>query len=218
MISSSIKLYYRGCRIEKKTMNTVPKRLSWARVISDVLSPPVIWATLAFPIAFRAAGSPDKALLWGGIYAALVCVLPAAYVIWMVWRGQITDIHMPYRHERIRPFIVTVIGASLAWSALRLMSAPPLLPAFTLFSLIAIGAMLAITLFWQISMHMMSVSCAVFASSVLFGLGTGLLLLPLIPVVGAARLKLNRHTPAQVIAGFALGAGLTLGFAALLPA
>lgn len=196
---------------------TMQKRFSWARVISDVLSPPVVWAALAFPIAFRAAESPDQALVWGGIYAALVCVLPAVYVIWMVWRGQITDIHMPYRHERIRPFIVSVIGALLAWGALRLMSAPPLLPTFTLFSLFAIGAMLGITLVWQISMHTMSVSCAVVASGVLFGLGTGLLLSPLIPVVGAARLKLNRHTPAQVIGGFALGAGLTLLFSTLLP-
>jgi membrane-associated phospholipid phosphatase len=192
-------------------------RVSWARVISNVFCPPVVWAALAFPIAVRAAKTPEDGIVWGAIYAALVCLLPAIYIGVMVWRGHITDIHMPLRHERIRPFIVTVLCAALAWGVLRLLNAPPLLPTFTLFSLVAIGAMLVITLFWQISMHVMSVACAVVAALVLFGLGAGLLLSPLIPVVGAARLKLNRHTPAQVIAGAALGVALTVVFAGLLP-
>jgi hypothetical protein len=191
----------------------VQTRMTWARLISNLFSPPVVWAALAFPIAFRAASSTEQALLWGSIYAALVCLLPALYIGVMVWRGQITDIHMPHRHERIRPFLVSVLCTMIAWWTLRFLGAPPLIPTFTLFSLIAISAMLLITLVWQISMHTMSVACAVVAGAVLFGVGTGLLLSPLIPVVGAARLKLHRHTPAQVVAGAALGISLTLVFA-----
>ncbi|MDZ4763565.1 MAG: hypothetical protein SGI73_03365 [Chloroflexota bacterium] len=196
---------------------TMPKRVSWARVISNVFCPPAVWTALAFPIAFRAAKSPGDGLVWGAIYAAFVCLLPAIYIGVMVWRGHITDIHMPLRHERIRPFIVTVLCAAMAWGVLRVLDAPPLLPTFTLFSMVAIGAMLVITLFWQISMHVMSVACAVVAMLVLFGVGAGLLLSPLIPVVGAARLKLHRHTLAQVVAGAALGVGLTVAFVTLSP-
>jgi hypothetical protein len=85
-------------------------------LISDVLSPPVIWGVLAFPIAFREADSRDQALLWAFTYTIMVCILPAIYIGWMVWRGHISDIHLKERKERIRPFIVSLIGTGLAWA------------------------------------------------------------------------------------------------------
>jgi membrane-associated phospholipid phosphatase len=195
---------------------TISKPIPWARIISDLFSPPVIWGVLAFPIAYRAAGAPEQALLWGLTYTVIVCVLPALYISFMVWRGHITDIHMEVREQRIRPFLVSIICAALAWVVLRYFGAPSLLPTFTLFSLIQIAVMLGITLVWQISMHAMSIACAVVAMGVLYGVVPGLLLSPLIPVVGAARLKLHRHTPSQVVAGALLGAGMTAAFALMI--
>jgi hypothetical protein len=184
--------------------------VSWARLTSDILSPPVIWGALAFPIAFREADTREQALLWALTYTVMVCLLPAVYIGLMVWRGRITDLHMEVRRERIRPFIVSLIGTTLAWWMLRLMGAPPLLPNFALVSLVLLGAMFLVTLVWQISMHSMSITCAVVATGALYGPGAALLLSPLIPVVGAARLKLRRHTLAEVVAGVALGGCLTL--------
>ncbi len=185
-------------------------QISWARLISDVLSPPVIWGVLAFPIAFREADSRDQALLWAFTYTIMVCILPAIYIGWMVWRGHITDIHLKERKERIRPFIVSVIGTGLAWATLSLMGAPRLLPVFALVSLVLLLTMTLVTLVWQISMHVMSIACAVVATGALYGLGPALLISPLIPVVGVARIKLRRHTLAEVIAGGLLGGCLTL--------
>ncbi len=184
--------------------------VSWARLISDILSPPVIWAVLAFPIAFREAQSSEQALLWALTYGVMVCLVPALYIGLMVWRGSITDLHMEVRKERIRPFIVSLIATTLAWWMLRLMGAPPLVPYFALVSLILLGSMLLVTLVWQISMHTMSITCAVIATGALYGVGAALLISPLIPVVGAARLKLRRHTLAEVVAGVVLGGTLTL--------
>lgn len=184
--------------------------ISWARIISNILSPPVIWGALAFPIAFRAADTFEQALTWALTYTVMVCLLPAVYIGYMVWRGHITDLHMEVRKERIRPFLVSLVGTTIAWWMLRLMGAPPLLPTFALVSLVLLGAMLLVTLVWQISMHSMSITCAVVATGALYGLGPALLLSPLIPVVGAARLKLHRHTLAEVIAGVALGGGITV--------
>jgi membrane-associated phospholipid phosphatase len=65
-------------------------------------------------------------------------------------------------------------------------------------------------------MHMMSITCAVVALGALFGVGPMLVASPLIPVVGAARLKLKRHTPAQVVAGSILGGALTFALILLL--
>lgn len=185
-------------------------QLSWARLTSNILSPPVIWGVLAFPIAFREAESQEQALLWAFTYVVMVCGIPALYIAYMVWRGHISDLHMEVRQERIRPFLISLIGTGLAWGILRLMGAPQLLPTFALVSFVLLGTMLLVTLVWQISMHSMSITCAVVAAGALYGPGTALMLSPLIALVSMARLKLRRHTLAEVIAGGILGGGVTL--------
>jgi hypothetical protein len=186
------------------------RRFPWARLVSNILSPPVIWAVLAFPIAFREAASQEQALLWAFTYIVMVCGVPALYIGLMVWRGKITDLHMQVRAQRIRPFLVSLVGTALAWGILRLMGAPPILPSFALVSFVLLSTMLLITLVWQISMHTMSITCAVVAVGALYGLGAALLLSPLIALVSIARLKLRRHTVAEVVGGGILGGGVTL--------
>jgi hypothetical protein len=182
--------------------------VAWARLVSDILSPPMVWGVLAFPIAFRDAPSHQQALLWALTYVVLVCLLPIVYVAMMVRRGKITDIHMQVREQRFRPFIVSLLCTTIAWWVLRFMGAPPVLPMFALFSLLQLGAIALITTVWQISLHAMSISSAVITMSVLYGFIPALLTVPLVVLVSAARLHLKRHTPAQVLAGAVLGIAL----------
>lgn len=165
----------------------------------------MVWGALALPIAFRYAPSQDKALLWAAVYILLVCVLPIIYIFQMVQRGKITDIHMKVRQQRFKPFVVSLICTSIAWWTLRFLGAPAVLPLFALVSLIQLALMTLITLVWQISLHAMSIAGAAIATLLLFGTIPALLTLPLVFLVGAARLKLKRHTLAQVIAGAILG-------------
>jgi membrane-associated phospholipid phosphatase len=189
--------------------------LPWARLISNIASPPVVWTALMFPIALRDAQTREQAVIWALTYGVLVCLLPMLYVVWMVRRGRISDIHMRFRRERLRPFIISVICAAAAWIALRLMNAPPVVPLVAVFTLIQLTVIAVITLVWQISMHTMSIACAVVATGVLFGPLPALLVSPLVPLVGAARLKLERHTLSQVVAGALLGALLPITVLAL---
>lgn len=184
--------------------------LSAARLISDLFSPPVIWATLAFPMAFREASSTGQALTWALTYGVLVCLVPVTFIGLMVWRGRITDIHIQVRRQRIIPFVVSLLCTALAWLVLRLMGAPSLFQLLPLFTLIQISVMLVVTFVWQISMHTMSITGAVVATGALFGPTPALLLSPLIPLVAAARLKLHRHSPAEVIAGGLVGGLVTV--------
>lgn len=179
--------------------------LNWARLVSDILSPPIVWALLAFPIAFREANSSSQAMTWAAVYILLVCIVPIIYIAWMVKRGVITDVHMKVRQQRIRPFMVSIFSTGLAWFALRLMGAPGMMPMLALFSLIQLAVMALITLTWQISIHAISISGATVALAVIFGSIPALLSAPTILIVGAARIKLKRHTPAQVIAGTLVG-------------
>jgi membrane-associated phospholipid phosphatase len=183
----------------------VQYNISWARLVSDILSPPVVWGSLAFPIALRDAPSQSEALTWATVYILLVCVLPIMYIALMVRCGRITDIHMQVRQQRLIPFLISIACTAVAWFTLRLMGAPPVVPMFVLYCLIQLALIAGITLVWQISVHAMSISGAAIAAGALFGLGPALLTLPLVFLVGAARLKLRRHTPAQVVAGTVIG-------------
>jgi hypothetical protein len=162
----------------------------------------------------RCADAPtrDQAVIWAGIYIALACLAPVAYIAMMVKLGYITDIHIKVRQQRILPFLVSMGCTAVAWYVLRVMDAPPLTPSFALFSLIQLAIMALITLVWQISIHAVSISGAAVAIGALFGVIPALLALPLVALVGAARLKMRRHTLAQVIAGTLMGMILPAAF------
>ncbi|MBE0688950.1 MAG: hypothetical protein IH587_02365 [Anaerolineae bacterium] len=155
------------------------------------------------------AVTSGQVVLWASIYSFFVCIAPVLFIAYMVKRGRITDIHVRVRRQRILPFIVSIVCSSMAVVLLLIVHAPPLVPMFALFTLLQIAIMLIITTVWQISMHAMGITSAVMAIGALFGLSFALLFMPLIVVVGAARIKLRRHTLAQVVAGALVGGSMT---------
>lgn len=181
-------------------------QLSWARLVSDILSPPVIWVVLALLVAAAYTQSVGEAVQWAAIYSLLICIAPLLFVAFMVWRGKIGDIHMAERRERIVPLLVTTMGALMAFLILWELKAPPALPLLAFISLVQIIIMLLITMAWQISMHTMGITGATVAIGIVFNMALAMSLVPLIVLVGAARLKLKRHTPAQILAGTLVGA------------
>jgi hypothetical protein len=185
-------------------------RLHWARITSDVLSPPIVWSVMVFPIAFRFAQTSRQALVWSLAYGIIVCLMPILYIGWMVRRGKISDLHMQHRQERLLPFLVSMLCAVLAWYVLVQLDAPPVLPLLAAVTLVELVIMALVSLVWQISMHAMSISVAVVATGIVFGLAPAVVVLPLVPLVGTARLRLHRHSLAQVIAGVFVGASIPI--------
>ena len=200
--------------------NKIPqkRRISWARIVSDIVSPPLVWAILVVPVAFQYAETPVNAIFWAVLYAIFISLLPITYVAYNVWRGNISDIHMKNRSERLRPLLVSILCTAIVWWLLKILGAPRAFPLLALMSLVQITVIALITLGWQISMHMMSIAGAVVAIGIIFSIGAALVMLPLVPLVAAARLNLKRHTPAQVIAGTVIGALLPAMFLGLIPA
>lgn len=204
--------------VEQPDRDKVYKRkVSWARIVSDVISPPVVWAVLVIPVAIHYSETTIGAIFWASLYAIFICLLPISYVAYNVWKGNISDLHMKNRKERMRPLLVTILCTAIVWFLLKVLGAPRVFPILALLSLIQITVIAIITLGWQISMHTMSIAGAVVAIGMIFSVEAGLWLSPLVPLVAAARLTLKRHTPAQVIAGTILGALLPAMFLGLLP-
>ncbi|MEL6148983.1 MAG: hypothetical protein AAFR56_05100 [Chloroflexota bacterium] len=180
---------------------------NWARIVSDVLSPPVVWTLLAFPLALAEETiGRGNAIASATLYGFLVCWVPVMFIGWMVKRGHITDIHMKLRRQRILPFGVSITCSAGAVGLLWTLKAGTILILFGVATLLVLIVMALITIFWQISIHAMSITSAVVVAGMVFGMTVALWLLPLIPVVGAARLKLKRHTMAQLVAGALVGA------------
>ncbi|GAB5494043.1 MAG: hypothetical protein Phog2KO_42580 [Phototrophicaceae bacterium] len=194
-----------------------PSRFTWARLVSDIVSPPIVWAVLVVPVAFQYSQSTINAIFWAFLYGLFICLLPILYVAYHVWRGNISDIHMKNRRERIRPLLVSILCTTIVWWLLRTLGAPRAFSILAMMTLLQMTIIALITLSWQISMHTMSIAGAVVAIGIIFNISIALMFVPLVPLVAAARLNLKRHTPAQIIAGTVIGALLPVSFLGLLP-
>ena len=139
-------------------------------------------------------------------------LIPGTLIYVMERIGIISDLSLPLRSDRFAPYAVTVLSfAFLIYYYFRLG-----LPTWFLLmigsSIVTMLIATVITLWWKISAHMFGVAgliggvMAVFYfvektnPSYLF-----MLLFIIAGMVGTSRIKLKRHTPAQVYAGFVLG-------------
>ena len=181
--------------------------VGWVRVarrFSNVVSPPVIFAILALALAWSELEFWEG-LMWAAVYGFWVSLAPILFVVYLLRKGRISDLHMNTPQERRWPYLVSVLGAVVALFFILLLDGPDLLRCLAIFSFIELAALAAITNFWMISIHTTSISAALVIVGLVFGLLPALLILPLVILVSWVRLYLRRHTWTQVIAGLVLG-------------
>jgi membrane-associated phospholipid phosphatase len=176
-----------------------------ARLLSAVFSPPLM---IVGGVALTASklASPE-AWQWAGLYLLVAVCAPVAYLGLQLARGRVSDFELRVREQRVKPYLVSLFCAGLAWLWLRLGMAPALLIVVAGAGVVQVALMLAITLFWKISAHTASVSGVAMLAMLLLG-AAALPLLALVPLLAWARLRLQRHTPLQTVAGVVVGAGL----------
>jgi membrane-associated phospholipid phosphatase len=183
-------------------------------VISPLLLPPVL-----FGLALGHVGAGRGAVAWGvGLGVVFFALVPLGLLLWMVRRGQVRSIEVRERARRWRPFLAslgtTAVAFVLAMSVTH--AGQALLAALIGCQLVNTAVLLGITLRWKISIHAVSIAGFVAALAFIAGVpwpgAAGLLdpgwllaLVPLIPLVGWARVRLRAHTWAQVLGGTAFG-------------
>ncbi|MFG2482458.1 MULTISPECIES: hypothetical protein [Streptomyces] len=184
-----------------------------ARILSDVLAPAPSVVALLLLVGWRSTMS--WAGLGWGLFAALFCgLVPIGIITLGVRRGALTDQHIRVRRQRVVPMALSLASVVAGVALLHVLGAPREVFALVVAMLVGLGSSLLVTVVWQISIHMSVAGGTVMI--LLLVLGPWLLPAALVAAAaGWSRLVLKAHTPAQLLAGTALGGTAALTFALL---
>ena len=175
-----------------------------ARLFSNIVSPPVLFALLG--LAFALYERPSlNGLLWAAVYGFFVSLLPILIVLYLLKTGRIAELHMSNTGERHIPYISAVLSAGIAFLLISFFAGPELLRCLTIFNMIELAALGIINAFWLISLHATGIMATFLLVGLVFGWAYSLIVLPFVILVCAVRLYLRRHTVMQVVAGLGLG-------------
>ncbi|MER6253968.1 hypothetical protein ABT224_21695 [Streptomyces sp. NPDC001584] len=184
-----------------------------ARILSDVLAPAPLVVALLLLVGWRSTMS--WAGLGWGLFAAVFCgLVPIGIITLGVRRGALTDQHIRVRRQRVVPMALSLVSVVAGVTLLHVLGAPREVFALVVAMLVGLVSSLLVTMVWQISIHMSVAGGTVMILLLVLGL-------PVLPAVliaaaaGWSRLVLKAHTPAQLLAGTALGGTAALTFALL---
>ncbi len=184
-----------------------------ARILSDVLAPAHLVVALLLLVGWHST-TAWAGLGWG-LFAAFFCgVVPIGIITLGVRRGALTDQHIRVRRQRVVPMALSLLSVVAGVTLLHLLGAPREVFALVVAMLVGLVSSLLVTVVWQISIHMSVAGGTVMI--LLLVLGPRVLPAVLIAAAVAwSRLVLKAHTPAQLLAGTALGGAAALTFALL---
>ena len=176
----------------------------WARRCTDLLEPTNWLIVTVVAVGWHAAGRAG--LGWGLLAALFTAVLPTLFITYGVRRGRWSDRTVGARRPRL--IVLAFITASVAAGLIVLATAgaPRVLTGYLCFMLASVAGLALVTVVWKISIH-----CAVASGSVaILALTYGPVVLcgcALVGLLGWARVAVDDHTVAQVVACAVLGAG-----------
>ena len=163
-------------------------------------------------ICLAVVDDPVRALGWATLLILFVVFLPFCYVWMLLKKKVLDDLHVPRRHQRIKPMLVTTASYGVGLLVFILLKAPLFLICMFAISIVSSIVLTSITNYWKISLHTSWLSFAFVTFYVLFG-AWALVLASFIPLTGWARVHLRLHSVMQVIMGALVSAGITfLGY------
>jgi membrane-associated phospholipid phosphatase len=189
---------------DQEMARRLPRRLRVARLVGELLSPPPILVVLALLVAWASSPTPALAVLWGGIAAVFASVLPYALILRGVRQGRLSDKNISLRAQRIRFGVVAITSILLGLAVLAAFDAPAEMVALLASIAVGVACGWVVTLWWKISVHAAIAAGA--ATVLLLVFGPALLAIwLLVALIAWSRVQVGDHTPAQVLAGVALG-------------
>lgn len=194
--------------------NKKPKTIKIARAISYLFDGSVLALPLFVAVSFYKYNNnlynySNKNLsgVMTSFFTSIVftALIPYILILFLYRSGKISDLQMPKRKERLFPLLIINISVIIGFCVLIFTSPTRLLLSVYSMYLLSLPVISLITFFWKISFHSSYITLFSIAYMLVFG-KWAILTLPLIPIVGWSRIKLKKHTIAQVLAGAAITA------------
>lgn len=177
-----------------------------ARFISTLFVPPSFTIIVYTVFALTLESELSKKIITFIIPFIFGFVLPIVLFLYLRKRGKIIDQDASVKEERTFPFLIAVFFYSLGLVLMIKFNLNIISIAFWFCYISNTIITIFINKFWKISAHSMGAAGPFAAIVFIFGL-SGLLMLPVVFLVGWSRIKLRCHSLAQVAAGILLASG-----------
>jgi membrane-associated phospholipid phosphatase len=176
-----------------------------ARIATELFAPGVLVAALMVVVGWHAGNQPGVSRWWGVAGALFAAGIPLAYILRGVRQGRYTDHHIPEREHRRVPLLFGIASVVVGLILLIALDAPRDVLALLAAGMAGLVVFAAVTHWWKLSIHAGVAAGTVAVLTSVYG-PPGLLVMPLVPLICWARVRLSAHTIAQVTVGAALGA------------
>lgn len=181
------------------------RRLTVAKVVTEVCSPAVVVLLLPLAVAWHATGHRlGPTALWGLVVAVFSSVLPMAFIVRGARLGRWDGHHVRNREGRLIPLLLCLASTVLGLAILLVGRSPRDVLALDVAMLVTLLACTVITQWWKISLHSAVAGGAAATLVVIYG-PLFLVTAPVVALVAWSRVVVQDHTIGQVVAGALVG-------------
>jgi len=172
----------------------------FATTISYIFDGSFISVPIFLIVCLTVVDNKIEAINWAFLCLLFGTVIPYLYICFLYKKKEINDMRIPEKEDRIKPLVVACISYIICFIILYVLDGPLFLKSIFAASIVSTVILTTITYFWKISLHTSWITFMVITFNILFGRWM-LLMIPLIPVIGWARVRIKEHTMNQVILG-----------------
>ena len=173
--------------------------------VSRVLNPVFVLGIVIVLVSLKGSGSGTWIVLCALIALFFTVFAPWSIVLYMRRRGEISELFIPKRRDRLRPLFFFTASSWMGVGILYLIHSPPALYALMVCVAVQGTIALLITMRWKISLHAMGLWAACGVVIALYG---GWWAVVPAGLVSWARLVLQVHSVSQVLVGSIVGGGI----------
>lgn len=185
-------------------------KLKIAKLISFVFHPVLLALLIPFLFVFKETASFSYGLKWV-FFSSFFLFLTAAGFFFVRPKKFFSDFDISIKEERHMFYSISLLTAVLYFIA-SLLFKGILFP----LSIVALGIILGIvvlditTYYMKVSIHMAVASAYTVTIAMLFGAIPFLGFVWILPLMGWSRLRMDKHTDKELLAGMFLGTGITI--------
>lgn len=172
----------------------------FAKIISYIFDGSFISIPILLVICLIVVENKLEAVGWAFLCLLFGAVIPYLYIGFLYKKKEIDNMHIPKKENRIKPMLLTCASYIVCFIILYVLDGPIFLKSIFAVSVVSTIILTIITYFWKISIHTSWITIIVITFNILLGRWM-LLMVPLIPVIGWARVRIKEHTVNQVIFG-----------------